>query len=180
MTDQKTQGQILNVNSKGLFVDGKPTTTYNGAAIASTEKFSKLLGTDFVEVEIMQSDLSGQYSESGQPTPDDMGLYTWLRAKTKDGLWSDWLRLGDYTGYPVVAKEPFQSNQEQVRQRLKRDILADAFVLQSTKRPDFRKAVLANVVQKKEKIAQFKQGQKVVDAMNGAQNVVVPSDDRSM
>ena len=152
MTDKKTKGQILTVNAKGLFIDGKPTTTYNGATIEKAADFAKLLVEDFVEVEIMQSDLSSRHGESGNPTPDYMGLYTWMRVKIKVGkreIWSDWLRDGEYTGFPIVAKEPFQSNQDQMRQRLKQRILADAFVLASAKRPEFREALLENLQPKR-------------------------------
>ncbi len=172
MATKKTQGQILSVNAKGLFIDGKPTTTYNGATIEKAGDFAKVLGTYFAEVEIMQSDLSAECGESGKPAPDDAGLYTWVRAKVKGGFWSDWLRLVEYTGYPIVAKEPLQSNQEQVRRRLKRNILADAFVLTSTKRPQLKDALLNNLEKKAKKIANLiaslKEGKKKVNALDDA------------
>ena len=156
VTKRQTHSQILTVNPSGLFIDGKPTKTYNGELIEKVADFAKVLGKDFIEVQIMQSDTPANYAESGTPEPDDLGLYTWVRVKVqggKDGIWSDWLRNTEYTGYPTVAQEPFQSTQDQARKRLQGNILTDTFVLHSTKRKELRNALQKNL---EPKLAEWK------------------------
>ena len=153
-TKQQIAGQILTVTPKGLFIDGKPTTTYNGEPILSYKSRPiELTDTEitglikyFDAVQIMQSDTEGEYMEPGYPTPDTTGLYTWVRVRMKPNEpLSDWLRLTESTGFPVTSRDVFQTTQNQILHGLHTNILDHAQVLRSPKRPEFREALEANI-----------------------------------
>ena len=142
----KEAGQILTVTPRGLFIDGKPTKTYNGANIKKADDFAKLLGKDFDTVQIMQSETEGKYMMPGNPTPDADGLYTWVRARpAKKGTFSDWMMLADYEGFPRVTSDMFQSTVKDVIRRIQEGIVSEAMVLQSKKRPEFRQAIFDDI-----------------------------------
>lgn len=114
VTKRNENNKILTINSKGLFIDGKPTTTYNGFPIKDYEKFQRLLLLDvkFDEVQIMQA----SESELGQnPESDKNGLFTWARIREKSRDWSDWQPLSDYSilaskkGRAVAVRELSQN-----------------------------------------------------------------------
>ena len=137
VTKRNSSGQILTVTPRGLFVDGKPTKTYNGEEIAKADEFAKALGKDFYMMQIMQSDLKGEHGKAGNPNPDSMGLYTWVRVRTKkDGTWSDWIRDVESDGFPTVRTDMFQSTQDEMRKLMMEKILSNTFKMHNPKGAD--------------------------------------------
>lgn len=126
------QGLILQITADGLFVAGKPAVTYNNEKILMP--VVDALGKDFQEIQVMQSVTKGAYTQSGNPTPGK-GSYLWLRAKSTNGIWSDWLCRSKYVS--------LMSNRE-----LAAGIAKAASVLQDKIEPDFREAVLKNISKK--------------------------------
>ncbi len=138
------QGQILTINPMGVFVDDKPVTQYNGRDIRAMDKFNMGLVGGILEIQVMQSDLEGKYAMVGNPKPDFDGRYTWLRAKKDDGVWSDWLFRSDYGPLRYGTS------------LLKQNILADTFILASSKRRDFYNALRADIEFKRQKLLGMK------------------------
>ena len=126
------QGHILQITADGLFVAEKPAVTYNNEKILMPT--IDALGTDFQEIQVMQSATKGIYAMSGNPTPSK-GSYMWLRAKSTNGIWSDWLCRTECVGLMS-------------RTELAACIARAAAVLQDDLKPDFREAVLKNISKK--------------------------------
>lgn len=127
------QGHILQITADGLFVAGKPAVTYNNEKILMPTVDA--LGTDFQEIQVMQSVTKGAYTQSGKPTPGK-GSYLWLRAKSTNGIWSDWLCRSEYVRFMGCTRLAAA------------EIAKAASVLQNKKRTDFREAVLKNISKK--------------------------------
>ena len=126
------QGHILQITADGLFVAGKPAVTYNNEKILMP--VVDALGTDFQEIQVMQSVTKGAYTQSGNPTPGK-DSYLWLRANSTNGIWSDWLCRWAYVG--LISKTELAASIAKV-----------ASVLQDKIEPDFREAVLKNISKK--------------------------------
>ncbi|MFQ6744902.1 MAG: hypothetical protein ACLRFN_02895, partial [Alphaproteobacteria bacterium] len=90
------QGHILQITADGFFVAEKPAVTYNNEKILMPTVDA--LGTDFQEIQVMQSATKGVYAQPGKPMPSK-GAYLWLRAKSTNGTWSDWLCRLEYIGF---------------------------------------------------------------------------------
>lgn len=128
------QGHILQINADGIFVSGKPATFYHGIQIQT--QTVNALGKDFEEIQVMQSDTKGRFTEPGKPIPAMKGTYNWIRAKDSCGIWSDWLMCSEAVGFAGCTR--LQSMH----------IAKDASLLQNQKRPYFRNAVLQNIKKK--------------------------------
>ncbi|MBO4746428.1 MAG: hypothetical protein J5613_05170 [Alphaproteobacteria bacterium] len=133
-------GQILTVNPMGVFIDETPTLKYNGVYLAGLGHFNMGLVDGILEIQVMQSDVSGRYGMPGNPTPSATGIYTWLRAKTDNGVWSDWLYRSGAAGLNEGAT------------LTSRSALVDTFVLASKKRRDFHAMMFANLVSKNQQL----------------------------
>lgn len=131
--DWLEQGKILQIKDGKLLVGGKPAVTYNNEKILMPTVDA--LGTDFQEIQVMQSVTKGAYTQSGKPTPGK-GSYLWLRAKSTNGIWSDWLCRLEYIGFMESTRHAAA------------EIAKAASVLQSKKRTYFREAVLQNISKK--------------------------------
>lgn len=131
--DWLKQGHILQIKDGKIFVAEKPAVVYHREQIFTPTVDA--LGEDFQEIQVMQSATKGVYAMSGKPTPSK-GSYLWLRAKNKNGIWSDWLCRLEYVSFMsstrLAAAEVAQS----------------ASILQSKARPYFREAVLKNIDKK--------------------------------
>ncbi len=133
-------GQILTVNPMGVFIGETPTKTYNGYYLAGQANFEMGLVDGILEIQVMQSDVDGTYGMPGHPTPCATGLHTWMRAKTDNGVWSDWLyrsgAAGLHDGALVTS----------------RTALVDTFILGSKKRRDFRAMMFASLINKEQQL----------------------------
>ena len=132
--------QILTINPMGVFVDDVPVTHYNGAQIENIDHYSRCLTDTIIEVQLMQSDAFGRYGIAGNPKPDVYGRYLWMRAKTEDNIWSDWLFRANY------------SSLQKGIQFLPRWVIADASIMTSRRRSDFHNAIMSNINNKKVKL----------------------------
>ena len=133
-------GQILTVNPMGVFIDETPTLKYNGEYLAGLGHFDMGLVDGILEIQVMQSDVSGRYGMPGNPPPSATGIYSWMRAKTDDGVWSDWLYRSGAAGLNEGAS------------LISRTALVDTFILASKKRRDFHAFMFANLVNKTQKL----------------------------
>lgn len=131
--DWLKQGHILQIKDGKIFVAEKPAVTYNNEKILMPTVDA--LGTDFQEIQVMQSVTKGAYTQSGKPTPGK-GSYLWLRAKSTNGIWSDWLCRSEYVRFMGCTRLAAA------------EIAKAASVLQNKKRTDFREAVLKNISKK--------------------------------
>jgi len=137
MADDLKKGQILTINPMGVFVDDVRVTHYNGKEIENIKHFSRCLNGDIIEVQLMQSDTFGKYGCSGNPKPARDGRYVWMRARSEDNIWSDWLFRADYSGLRNGVDF------------LPRWVIIDASVMTSRHRKDFYHAILADITNKK-------------------------------
>ena len=131
--DWLKQGKILQIKDGKFLVGGKPAVIYNNEKILMPTVDA--LGTDFQEIQVMQSVTKGAYTQSGNPTPGK-GSYLWLRAKSTNGTWSDWLCRLEYIGFMESTRHAAT------------EIAKAASVLQNKQRTDFREAVLKNISKK--------------------------------
>ena len=140
MLENLNQGQILTINPMGVFVNDVPVTHYNGEKIENIDHFSHCLTDDIMEIQLMQSDTFGKYSLAGNPKPDVYGRYVWMRAKSEDNIWSDWLFRASYSGL------------ENGINFLRRWVITDASIMKSRRRSDFRTAIMGSITDKKIKL----------------------------
>ena len=86
----------------GIFVGGKPATTYRGVEIAwiecLCEHFEAIqkMHPDIMEMHALSSETSGKYSMVGNPSPEH-GRYAWCRVKNNDGKLGGWVFDGAHT-----------------------------------------------------------------------------------
>ena len=137
MANDLEKGQILTINPMGVFVDDVPVTRYNGEKIENIDHFSRCFTDDIIEVQLMQSDTFGKYGNAGNPKPAIDGRYVWMRARSEDNIWSDWLFRANY------------SSLEKGVSFLPRWVITDASVMTSRHRPDFRTAIMGSIVNNK-------------------------------
>ena len=69
-------GQILTVNPMGVFIDETPTLKYNGEYLAGLGHFDMGLVDGILEIQVMQSDVSGRYGNAVFPLSAS-GKQTW-------------------------------------------------------------------------------------------------------
>lgn len=139
MLENSNDGEILTVTPTGVFVNGVPVTNYNGEKIENINNLSRCFTENIIELEVMQSDTDGKYiGLTGNPMPASDGRYVWLRGKSDENIWSDWL---------------FRANYSSVKNGvclLPRWVIKDATIMTSKKRPEFSKIMMNNIAKNKE------------------------------
>ena len=139
MLENLNQGQILTINPMGVFVNDVPVTHYNGEKIENINNLSRCFTGNIIEFEVMQSDTDGNCVGSiGKPMPAIDGRYLWMRGKSDENIWSDWLFRADYSSVKNGVC------------LLPRWVIKDAMIMTSKKRPEFSKIMLNNIARHKE------------------------------
>ena len=99
----------------GIFVGGKPTTTYRGVEIYGTsfvieDAFARIQKYDpnVTELHVLSSETLGEYAMVGNPSPEH-GRYAWCRVKMKGGTVGGWVRVygfssASYCAYDCTAR----------------------------------------------------------------------------
>ncbi len=101
-----TNTDYITINETGVFVGGKPATTYRGVNIynipntikyfqESKQKIKDERGLDLLELHVLSSKTPGNYAEPGNPSPKH-GRYAWCRAKLSDGTELPWVFNHDF------------------------------------------------------------------------------------
>ena len=96
----------ITINENGVFVGGKPATTYRGVNIfnipsvikyfqKAKQKIKDERDLDLLELHVLSSETPGNYAEPGNPSSEH-GRYAWCRAKLSDGTELPWVFFNDY------------------------------------------------------------------------------------
>ena len=92
----------ITVNKDGIFVGGKPATTYRGVKIYGIsfvkDSFARIQkqNPNITELHVLSSKTSGGYATVGNPSPEH-GRYAWCRVKNNDGKLGGWVFDEAYT-----------------------------------------------------------------------------------
>lgn len=103
----------VTLTEDGCFVGGESTTQYNGEDIykpylcvayfkEARDIIHEEYGYELLELHCLQSSTKGEWTETGNPTPDKDGTYAWVRAvyknkenKVVSSLWAFHLDRGN-------------------------------------------------------------------------------------
>lgn len=98
----------ITINSDGVFVGGKPVTTYNGEKI----RFINGVKTNFLEIQkqnpkvqelhVGAFETEGIFAKTGNPS-GNLGKYAWTRVKMSDGYLSPWVFCYVFSSASVCA-----------------------------------------------------------------------------
>ena len=94
----------------GIFVGGKPATTYCGVKINDINyvknTFARIQeqNPNITELHVLSSKTSGGYATVGNPSPEH-GRYAWCRVKYKDGKLGGWGFCSTYTSATDCAND---------------------------------------------------------------------------
>ena len=97
MTDIKNT-QYITINKDGIFVGGKPATTYCGEKIRFSngvrESFADIqrLNKNVAELHVLSSETFGEYAKVGNPSGNH-GRTAWCRVKFENGNLGAWVCL---------------------------------------------------------------------------------------
>ena len=88
--------EYITVNANGIFVGGKPATTYRGEKILFPDDVLKYfadiqkLNKNVAELHVLSSETSGEYAKVGNPSGNH-GRNEWCRVKFNDGRVASWV-----------------------------------------------------------------------------------------
>lgn len=88
--------EYITINKDGIFVGGKPATTYRGEEILSLngvrKKFAdiQILNETVAELHALSSETSGEYAKVGNPSGNH-GQNEWCRVKFNNGYIGSWV-----------------------------------------------------------------------------------------
>lgn len=88
--------EYITVNANGVFVGGKPTTTYRGVAIGSLESVKQHFQNiqkqypNIKEMRFLTSKTTGEFYKTGNPVADK-GDNLWARVAFNDGYVAPWV-----------------------------------------------------------------------------------------
>ena len=86
----------------GIFVGGKPATTYRGVKINDINYVKNTFAwiqkhyQNITELHVLSSETSGYFATVGNPSPEH-GRYAWCRVKNNDGKLGGWVFAHAYT-----------------------------------------------------------------------------------
>ena len=88
--------EYITINKDGIFVGGKPATTYRGEDICFSSGVRKWfadiqrLNKNVAELHVLSSETFGEYAKVGNPSGSH-GLTAWCRVKFNDGRIASWV-----------------------------------------------------------------------------------------
>ena len=94
--------EYITINKDGVFVGGKPATTYRGVKIYGINYVNDALAwiqeqnPNITELHVLSSNASGKFATVGNPS-STCGRYAWCRVKYIDGKLGDWVFYYAYT-----------------------------------------------------------------------------------
>ena len=100
----------ITVNKDGIFVGGKPATTYRGEDICGMQSVKNMFAgiqeqnPNITELHVLSSKTSGGYATVGNPSPEH-GRYAWCRVKNNDGKLGGWGFCSTYTSATDCAND---------------------------------------------------------------------------
>lgn len=100
--------EYITINKNGIFVGGKPATTYRGEEIYYADYTKEVLilvqeqNPNIAEFHIGAFATQGRYAKSGNPDWKP-GLYAWCRVKYKNGNLGAWVFNGTYASAALCA-----------------------------------------------------------------------------
>lgn len=101
--------EYITVKANGIFVGGKPATTYRGKTICYSndvrESFAdiQILNETVAELHVLSSETRGEYAEPGNPSGKH-GLNAWCRVKFENGNLGAWVFADTYSSAAVCAR----------------------------------------------------------------------------
>ena len=93
--------EYITVNANGIFVGGKPATTYRGEEINLPDSVHRdfahiqTLNKNVAELHALSSETRGERAKPGNPSGKH-GPNTWCRVKFKNGKLGAWVFEGAY------------------------------------------------------------------------------------
>ncbi len=100
--------EYITVNKDGIFVGGKPATTYRGEEIRYSNVVRKSfadiqrLNKNVAELHVSSSETFGEYAEPGNPSGIH-GRNAWCRVKFNDGYVASWVFRYTYSSVARCA-----------------------------------------------------------------------------
>ena len=99
--------EYITVNVNGIFVGGKPATTYRGVRILDMDSVKNTFAwiqeqnSNITELHVLSSNASGKFARVGRPSPEyylnDYISTAWCRVKNKDGQFGGWVYARTYS-----------------------------------------------------------------------------------
>ena len=100
--------EYITINKDGVFVGGKPATTYRGVKIYGINYVQDALAwiqeqnPNITELHVLSSETSGYFATVGNPS-STRGRYAWCRVKMTDGTIGGWVFANAYSSAPNCA-----------------------------------------------------------------------------